>query len=116
MEAITIGFDLAKHWFQVHRVDAVGNIVVERRLRRAEVVAFFRAQEPCLVGTEACATARHWARELLTLVVSSQTLMAHSYRVIRRMRYGPGSSWERRPDRAAVFRVKRLEDATACDP
>jgi transposase len=67
MEAITIGFDLAKHWFQVHRVDAVGNIVVERRLRRAEVVAFFRAQEPCLVGMEACATAHHWARELLTL-------------------------------------------------
>ena len=35
--------------------------------------------------------------------------MAHSYRVIRRMRYGPGSSWERHNDRAAVFRVKRLK-------
>ena len=50
------------------------------------------------------------------LGVSSQTLMAHSYRVIRRMRYGPGSSRERHNDRAAVFRVKRLEGATACDP
>ena len=50
------------------------------------------------------------------LDVSSQTLMAHSHRVIRRMRYGTSSSRERHDDRAAVFRVKRLEGATACDP
>ena len=25
-------------------------------------------------------------------------------------------TWERHNDRAAVFRVKRLEGATACDP
>ena len=50
METITIGLDLTKHWFQVHGVDAAGRIVVKRRSRRAEVVAFFRAQEPCLVG------------------------------------------------------------------
>jgi transposase len=67
MQAITIGLDLAKHWFQVHGVDAAGKIVVKRRFRRAEVVAFFRAQEPCLVGMEACATAHHWARELIAL-------------------------------------------------
>ena len=59
MQAITIGLDLAKHWFQVHGVDAAGKIVVKRRLRRAEVVALFRAQEPCLVGMEAYATAHH---------------------------------------------------------
>ena len=59
--------NLAKHWFQVHGVDAAGKIVVKRRLRRLEVVAFFRAQEPCLVGMEACATAHHWARELIAL-------------------------------------------------
>jgi transposase len=65
MQAITIGVELAKHWFQVHRVDAAGKIVVKRRLR--EVVDFFRDQEPCLVGMEACATAHHWARELIAL-------------------------------------------------
>jgi hypothetical protein len=48
--------------------------------------------------------------------VSSQTLMGHSYRVIRRMRYGTDSTRERHNDRAAVFRVKCLEGATACDP
>jgi hypothetical protein len=67
MQAITVGLDLAKHWFQVHGVDAAGKIVVKRRFRRAEVVSFFRAQEPCLVGMEACATAHHWARELIAL-------------------------------------------------
>ena len=42
-------------------------MVVRRRLRRAEVVEFFRRQGPCLVGMEACATAHHWARELIAL-------------------------------------------------
>ena len=45
MQAITIGLDLAKHWFQVHGVDVAGKIVVKRRLRRSEVVDFFRAQD-----------------------------------------------------------------------
>ncbi|MGB6324459.1 MAG: IS110 family transposase, partial [Methylocella sp.] len=52
---ITIGLDLAKNWFQVHGVDAAGKVAVKRRLRRTEAGAFFRAQEPCLVGMEACA-------------------------------------------------------------
>jgi transposase len=67
MHITTIGLDLAKHWFQIHGIDAAGKVVARRRLRRAEVVAFFRKQEPCLVGMEACATAHHWARELIAL-------------------------------------------------
>jgi hypothetical protein len=67
MQAITIGLDIAKHRFQVHGVDAVGEVVVRRKPRRAEVVEFFRKQEPCLVGIEACATAHYWARELMAL-------------------------------------------------
>ncbi len=67
MHITTIGLDLAKHWFQIHGVNAAGKGVARRRLRRTEVVAFFRKQEPCLVGMEACATAHHWARELIAL-------------------------------------------------
>src|SRR5947199_387629 len=67
MHAITIGLDIAKHWFQVHGVNATGEVVVRRKLRRAEVVEFFRKQQPCVVGIEACATAHHWARELIAL-------------------------------------------------
>ena len=33
----------------------------------AEVLDFFRALRPCLVGIEACGTAHHWARELTKL-------------------------------------------------
>src|SRR5215813_13759319 len=67
MQITTIGLDLAKHWFQVHGVDANGCVVVRRRLWRSAVIAYFRSLEPCLVGMEACATAYYWARELTDL-------------------------------------------------
>ena len=67
MQITTIGLDLAKHWFQVHGVDANGQVVVRRRLWRSGVIPYFRSLEPCLVGMEACATAHHWARELTAL-------------------------------------------------
>lgn len=63
-EITTIGLDLAKHLFQVHGVNAAGKALVRRQLRRAEVLRFFAAVPPCLVGMEACGTAHHWAREL----------------------------------------------------
>ena len=63
----TIGLDLAKHVFQVHGVDVTGNVVLKRRLRRAEVLVFFARLPPCLIGMEACSAAHYWARELITL-------------------------------------------------
>ena len=39
----TIGFDIAKSVFQVHGVDAVGQVVVGRQLKRGQVIAFFRS-------------------------------------------------------------------------
>ena len=42
MEAVvTIGLDIAKSVFQVHGVDAVGAIIVRRRLTRGKVLSFF---------------------------------------------------------------------------
>src|SRR5215472_5845842 len=63
-EVTTIGLDLAKHVFQVHGVDASGAVVLRKRLRRCQVVAFFASLPRCVVGLEACATAHYWAREL----------------------------------------------------
>ena len=63
-EAITIGVDIAKSVFQVHAVDAAGEPVVRRQLRRRQVLPFFKRLSPCLVGMEACATSHHWAREI----------------------------------------------------
>jgi len=42
MKITKIGLDLAKHWFQVHGIDAAGKVIVKRRLRRAEVIQFFQ--------------------------------------------------------------------------
>jgi len=53
----TIGVDIAKSVFQVHGVDASGEVVIRRKLRRRSVLPFFQKLPPCLVGIEACATA-----------------------------------------------------------
>ena len=66
-EVITIGVDLAKNVFQVHGVDVEGAVVFRRQLRRAQGLPFFKKQASCLVGMEACATAHHWARQLIEL-------------------------------------------------
>jgi transposase len=63
----TIGLDIAKSVFQVHGVDAAGQVVIRRQLKRRTVLAFFQKLPPCLVGIEACASSHHWSRELQTL-------------------------------------------------
>lgn len=67
MQVTTIGLDLAKNFFQIHGIDDHGEVVFNRALRRAQVLAFFERLEPCLVGIEACGTSHHWARELIKL-------------------------------------------------
>jgi transposase len=65
MQAVTtIGLDIAKSVFQVHGVDAAGNVVVRRQLKRRYVLTFFEKLPPCVVGIEACATAHHWSRAI----------------------------------------------------
>src|SRR6476659_1460300 len=63
----TIGLDIAKSVFQVHGVDATGQVVVRRQLKRRLVLTFFQKVPPCLVGIEACASSHHWSRELQAL-------------------------------------------------
>src|SRR5881628_999091 len=68
MQAVTtIGLDIAKSVFQVHGIDATGNVVIRRQLKRRYVLAFFQKLPPCVVGIEACATSHHWSRELKAL-------------------------------------------------
>jgi transposase len=62
-----VGIDLAKRVFQVHAVDAGGEVVVARKLTRGRLVAFFSELPPCVVAMEACASAHHWGRQLLAL-------------------------------------------------
>ena len=67
MQITTIGLDIAKNVFQVHGIDAAEKVVVGKQLRRRQVLEFFKAMPPCVVGMEACATAHYWARELTKL-------------------------------------------------
>ena len=63
----TIGLDIAKSVFQVHGVDAAGQVVIRRQLKRRYVLPFFQKLSPCLVGIEACASSHHWSREIKAL-------------------------------------------------
>jgi transposase len=64
MQITTIGIDLAKSVFQVHGVDAAGNIVMKKQVRRTDMSEFFANLSPCLIGMEACGSAHYWARKL----------------------------------------------------
>ena len=62
-----IGLDLAKNVFQVHCVDAKGEVVIARKLRRGTMLEFFGRLAPCVVAMEACGSAHHWGRQLVAL-------------------------------------------------
>ncbi len=66
MEEVTT-IDLAKNVFQVHGVDASGETVIRRQLRRRQMISFFKKLPPCLIGVEACPTSHHRSRELQAL-------------------------------------------------
>jgi transposase len=68
MRAITtLGLDIAKSVFQVHGIDAEGNVILRRQLKWRYVLTFFQKLPPCLVGIEACASSHHWSRQLQAL-------------------------------------------------
>ena len=64
MKATTIGIYLAKNVLQVHGVDARGNAVVRKQLKRDQVLPFFGNLVACRIGMEACGSAHYWARKL----------------------------------------------------
>ena len=64
-----VGLDLTKRVFQIHAISADGAVAARRILRRSEVLPFFSSLPPCLVGVEACASARHWGGSFLPSAV-----------------------------------------------
>jgi Transposase len=62
-----VGLDLKKRVFQVHAVEAKGEIVVARKLTRSQLIPFFAELPPCVVAMEACSSAHHWGRALMEL-------------------------------------------------
>jgi transposase len=65
MEQISrIGMDTSKHFFQLHGVNGVEKVVLRKKLRRKEMMAFFKALAPTVIGIGACGASHHWARLL----------------------------------------------------
>jgi transposase len=64
---IRIGIDTSKSVFVLHGVDAAEQPVLRRKLRRSQVLEFFRKLEPTKIGMEACGGVHYWARELRAL-------------------------------------------------
>jgi transposase len=56
--------DTSKHFFQLHGVNAAEKVVLRKKLRRKEMVAFFKALAPTVIGIEACGASHYWARLL----------------------------------------------------
>lgn len=64
MNVSTLGIDLAKAVFQLHGVNAQGQVTLTRRLSRKKLLPFLANLPPCLIGMEACGGAHYWAREM----------------------------------------------------
>jgi len=59
-----IGMDTSKHVFQLHGVNAVEKVVLRKKLRRKEMIAYFQKLAPTVIAIEACGGSHHWARLL----------------------------------------------------
>ena len=61
-EVVVLGIDLAKKSFQLHGVDASGQVVLKKKLSRAKLRQFMVQLPRCIIGIEACGGANHWTR------------------------------------------------------
>ncbi len=51
-QVTTIGIDLAKSVFQLHGIAGDGAVILRKKLRRGQMLAFFSSLSPCLIGME----------------------------------------------------------------
>jgi transposase len=59
MTVKTVGLDLAKDVFRVPGISATGRKIFNKKIKRAELLAFFETLPRCVVGMEACGSAHH---------------------------------------------------------
>ena len=62
-----VGVDTSKSVFQLHGVDEGEQVVLRRKVRRGQFLAFFKTLGASEIGLEACGASHHWARELRKL-------------------------------------------------
>ncbi|AME27170.1 MULTISPECIES: IS110 family transposase [Burkholderiaceae] len=64
MTLMPVGIDIAKNVMQLHYIDQETGEIVNKPVKRAQLLEYFANRAPCLIGMEACGGAHHWAREL----------------------------------------------------
>ena len=64
---VRIGLDLAKNIFSLCAVDNHDKIVLERTLKRKDLLDVLANISPCIIAMEAGSGAHHWSRELIKL-------------------------------------------------
>ena len=67
MTVAFIGIDLAKNVFQIHGVDADGQAVLKKRVRRERLLLELSDLPSCRIGIEACTEAFFWQRQFEAL-------------------------------------------------
>ncbi|WP_420916548.1 hypothetical protein [Pseudophaeobacter leonis] len=64
MTVTTVGLDLARHVFHVHGISETRRRIFNKKIKRAQLLAFFETLPRCVIGMEACGSAHHWGREI----------------------------------------------------
>lgn len=64
MDISVLGIDLGKNSCCVVGLDAIGKVVVRRRMRRETVITYAATLQACVVAMEACCGAHHMGRAL----------------------------------------------------
>ena len=62
MSIKVLGIDIAKTVFQLHGVDAIGKVVLKKRLSRNQLSLLISNLPQCCIVMEACGGANYWAR------------------------------------------------------
>lgn len=69
-----LGIDLSKKSFQLHGVDAKGNVVIKKKLNRKALLPFIANLPECVIAIEACGGSHYWCRKF--------TELGHKVRII----------------------------------
>lgn len=67
MKITILGIDIAKNVFQLHGIDKQGKPLLQKQLRRSELLTFIANLPPCVIAMEACATSNYWGRKFESL-------------------------------------------------